>query len=87
MSYKYMQFQIPERMEESLRAYLEDHRSVGGFLRAVIENDLLRAVTQADNENIANLPAFVGYLWDNAPLECWGTPEKYKTWIKKEDEE
>jgi hypothetical protein len=68
-------------MFSSLRGYVEQHIPVGSFLEAVISNDLKQAVQQADDTNIRNIPAFVGYLYNNAPSECWGSKEKYKRWL------
>lgn len=81
--YNFNQFYIPERMMEGLRAYINDHRPPGSFLRAVLENDLHGAVNRADAENLANLPAYIGYLHWEAPPACFGSPERVAAWLSQ----
>jgi hypothetical protein len=73
-------------MMPAIRAYVEDHRVPGHFLQAVICNDLRGAIDRADEENLANLPAFVGYFYNEAPSGCWGSKEKMKAWEKLGEE-
>lgn len=90
MSYNYQKtyhgkFRIPEHMVGAVRRYLEDHKSPGSFLEAVISNDLSEAVGAADIENLENLPAYVMFFYNEAPGNCWGTKDKYLKWIANED--
>jgi len=78
--YHFRRFYIPERMMPGLKMWIEHGKSPGGFLRAVLENDLIEALRRADDENLANLPAFVAYLYNEAPALCWGSAEKVKAW-------
>lgn len=82
MSYEFRGFTIPHYMEEPLRQYIIKGTPVGHFLSAVIDNDLFEAVGHADEENAANLPAFVGYLYNEAPSTCYGSKEKRLAWIE-----
>lgn len=86
MTYTFRGFEIRPIMMYSLRRYIEDHAPVGYFLTRVLENNLSEAVGAADEENLKNLPAFVGYLYNEAPSQCWGSPEKVKAWLEPEDE-
>lgn len=52
----------------------------GSFLQAIIKNDLSDAVGQADDENLKNLPAYVGYFYNEAPSQCWGSVDKFEEW-------
>ena len=74
-------YQIPETMMGGIRRYIDFGIAPGGFLYAVICNDLKEAVGCADSENLANLPAFVFYFYNDAPSKCWGSPEKAKVWM------
>ena len=74
---------LPPAIKEKIDAYVQDHRPVGDFLRAVIENDLWRAVGRADDENLAALPAIVGYLYNECDYKCWGSPEAYRLWSQQ----
>ena len=76
MSYTFRGFTIPAYMLAKLKAYIEHGEAVGHFLTAVLENNLKEAVGRADSENLVVLPAYVGYLYNEAPMTCWGSPEK-----------
>lgn len=82
MSYSYREWVIPARMLDALLDYIQHGAPTGDFLRAVIENDLRGAVGHADDENIRNLPAYVVYLYNEAPHGCWGSPEKRMAWVE-----
>lgn len=78
--YTFRQFYIPDRMMPGIRRYIEEGLVPGSFLSAVICNDLREAVGAADDENLVNLPAFVGYFYNEAPTQCWGSADKMKAW-------
>lgn len=80
--YSYSDFYIPDRMMPSLKRYIEEKKAPGGFLTAVIQNDLSEACATADDENLRNLPAYAAYLYNFAPMDSWGSKEKMKAWIK-----
>lgn len=80
--YEFYGFHIRPDMLEGLNAYIETGRPTGGFLRAVLTNDLMMAVDRADDGNRRNLPAYVGYLYNEAPMACYGSPEKIKEWME-----
>ena len=81
--YIFREYYIPERMMESLERYVKDQVLPGDFLRAVISNDLTEAVGRADEENLRNLPAYIGYLYNEAPSRCWGSKERMEEWVKE----
>lgn len=74
---------IPEHMHDGLERYVNDHVPVGGFLEAVICNNLREAVASADDDNIRNIPAFVNWLYNEAPGGSWGSKEAYENWLAK----
>jgi len=82
--YWFRQFHIPEHMLESIKMYVNEKRPVGDFLKAVICNDLREAVGCADDMNIANLPAYVGYFYNEAPGVCWGSRGEMEKWLGDE---
>lgn len=73
--------QIPAHMMSRLNAYINHGDPVGDFLRAVITNNLKEAVGRADDTNINLLPAYVIYLYNEAPALCWGSQERYDAWL------
>jgi len=79
--YSFRTFYIPERMMHGLERYIEGHIKPGGFLSAVLKNDLRGAIEHADDENIQNLPAYIGFLYNEAPSPCWGSEKKFNNWL------
>jgi hypothetical protein len=75
---------IPKHMMAGIKRYVEDRIEAGGFLNAVLCNDLKQAVGQADHINIQLIPVYVSYLYNNVPNACWGSREKVNAWLKDE---
>ena len=66
---------------QSIKLYIENRMKPGSFLEAIICNDLKEAVARADDFNIRNIPAYVEFFYNRAPINCWGSTEKYLNWI------
>jgi len=81
--YTFRKFYIPARMMGGIRRYIERGISPGGFLTAVICNNLAEAVARADDENISNLPAYIAYFYNEAPTPCWGNRENMERWVEE----
>ena len=71
---------LPAHMREGITAYLEQHRPPGGFLRAVLENNLYEAVLRADNVNRRHIVQYA-VLLEMLPLNTWGSPETVSEWL------
>ena len=69
---------------DSLKAYAESGQPTGGFLEAVLSNDLFGAVGKADNDNIETLPLICSYIYNEISSACWGSRDKVLAWLKKE---
>lgn len=76
---------IPSHMHEPLLRYITEHSPVGGFLTAVLTNDLKEACMRADDQNLFVIPVFIGYLYNYAPSLCWGSQEQVKKWLEFPD--
>lgn len=76
-------FAVPVHMRDVLVNYIEKGWDPGEFLYAVLTNNLREAVGRADCFNIGQLPAYIYYLHNYAPADCWGTKEKVKAWLAK----
>jgi len=76
---------IEERFKEAIDAYVKDGRPMGGFVTAVLENNLMLAIGKADEDAYHNLREIVKYLYNDAPSSCWGSPEKVKAWYAKKN--
>lgn len=81
--FKFRDFFIPGYMHDSIEEYVQLGVKPGDFLCAVISNNLKEAVMYADDINLSNLPAYVNYFYNYAPLECWGSRIEMERWIKK----
>lgn len=73
---------IPPYMTEGIHRYIYEGIKPGGFLSAVIENNLIQAVSHADDENIKLIPQYVSYFYNEAPSACWGNRYNVDTWIE-----
>ena len=76
------EFEVPEYMRDGLEYYIQLGLNPGDFLTAVIINDLKGAVQAADEINIGNIPAYVNYLYNHAPVGCWGSVQHYEAWVE-----
>ena len=83
VGYCFRQWHIPARMMGGLERWIKHGKLPGDFLCAVLRNDLMVACQIADDENLANLPAYAAYLYNEAPSQCHGSLEKVRAWSKK----
>lgn len=72
---------IPGTIKQSLDRYIQYHIPTGGFLEAVLSNDLKEAFGRADKENRIALFEIVKYCYNELPSDCWGSPEKVDAWL------
>jgi hypothetical protein len=77
----------PEHLRASIDAYVKDGRETGGFLRAVLENDLREAIGRADHVNVWLLPHIVSYLYNRVPSHVWGSPVKVQRHLDRKRKE
>ena len=85
--YEFRGMIIPGHMVESLERYIQRRIQPGHFLSAVISNDLQESCARADSDNQKILPAYVAYLYNEAPGACWGSPEKMQNWLNSGEED
>ena len=72
---------IPGYMRSSVIGYLTGEQPyVGGFLDALLKNDLRRTVIRADPQNAECLSVWIRFLINHAPSQCWGSPDKVSAW-------
>lgn len=73
---------IPAHTKAALDRYINDRILPGGFLTAVLSNDLFGAVGKADSENLAALPEIVRYIYNEVPSSSWGTKDIIWKWVE-----
>ena len=72
---------LPLHTQASARSYIEDGLPPGGFLTAVICNDLAEAFGRADDINRARLSTIIGWFYTEAPSDSWGSREVMNKWL------
>jgi sulfatase maturation enzyme AslB (radical SAM superfamily) len=73
---------IPENTKYSLDAYANKEHPTGGFLQAVLENNLMEAVARADDFNVRALKEICMYIYNELPSQCHGSKEKVAAWVR-----
>ena len=78
---------IPAHMQAGVERYIQHGIKPGKFLQAVMENNLVDALAQADLTNRQHLHAYSRLLYNclpsrNANETPWGSPESVAAWIK-----
>tara|TARA_R110000824_G_scaffold372892_3_gene563090 strand:+ start:3963 stop:4205 length:243 start_codon:yes stop_codon:yes gene_type:complete len=72
----------PVHILDSINRYVEHKLEPGGFVRAVLSNDLSAAFRVADTDAEAGIQDILKYVRWEIPAESWGSPEKVKAWLK-----
>ena len=68
-------------VKESLDRYVSHGIRPGGFLTAVLANDLMQAVGRADEDNQRDLVEICRYVYNHMPYVCHGSYDAVKKWI------
>jgi hypothetical protein len=74
---------LPHHLQEGLREYLVARQPVGGFLTAVLANDLSGAVLRADPVSEAALKDLARFLHNHAPPDAHGSAEAVHQWLAR----
>lgn len=70
-------------MVPGLRRYIEAGIEPGGFLYALLCNDLFGAVARADCDNKKRLVQWCQFIYNELPAGCWGSEENVAAWMRK----
>lgn len=71
---------LPYGLVDGARRWIEEGLPPGGFLQAVIANDLKETVGRADHVNIGRLLDIVSFFYNDAPSQCWGSVKALHAW-------
>lgn len=74
---------MPPAIVEGINMFVWYGCPAGGFLAAVLSNDLKDSVARADEGSMASLHAICQYVYNAVPSACHGSREKYKAHLKK----
>ena len=76
-------YDIPFHTQDALNRYYEDGLMPGGFLTAVLCNDLFRAVATADQYNIHCIKDICMFVYNEMPATAWGSAERMREWAQR----
>lgn len=74
---------VPEHLHDGLLLYVHEHIPMGHCLTAIVSNDLREAFARADEETAAAMRQIVRWLYNEAPSNCWGSPERVRAWLTR----
>jgi len=72
---------IPPAILEGLKNYAGMGKPVGGFLEAVLSNDLMTAFHAADAYSRVGMASRLAYIYNDMPSQCHGSVECYRAGI------
>jgi len=75
---------IPDRTKQTIDDYVKHGWNPGGFVTAVLANDLMNSFGRADEENQVAMLSIVKYVYNNTPMSCHGSYEAVNAWLKHE---
>lgn len=73
---------IPDHTLSALDRYVNQRIQPGGFLTAVLSNDLFGAVAKADSANKLALYDICQYIYNEVPGNAWGSYDAVRVYIK-----
>lgn len=74
---------VPIHLHDGLVRYVMFGCPVGGFLTAVLSNDLMESSGRADDQSRASMFEICSFLHNDVPGSCHGSPERVREWIEK----
>ena len=74
---------IPEYTLNGLYDYVDNRIPPGGFLRAVLSNNLFEAFARADENNRFALNQIIQFVYMEMPSPCWGNEGNINTWLRE----
>lgn len=73
---------VPEHLIEGLVDYAFDRVPTGGFLYAVLSNNLMDAVARCDEDGTARLFSICKFIYNYVPSACHGSPGQVLAWVE-----
>lgn len=72
---------IPRELLLGLDRYRDQHIEPGGFLRAVLENDLVGVTRRGTEWNLLHITAIVVFCTHHLPVDSWGSEKAVAVWL------
>ena len=83
----YRKYNIRQDVIETLERYVVHRIPTGGFLHAVLTNNLMEAMHRADPENKAALAEICEFVYWELPSICWGSKKIVDDWLYNKPKE
>lgn len=68
---------------DTINNYVKKGWPPGGFVTAVLANDLMEALGRADLENRQAIFEICEYVYNDIPGACHGSPDIVQAWVKR----
>lgn len=81
--FNFDRYDVPTHSQESLINYFVHGYEPGGFMTAVLQNNLFGAASKADHVNKQYLAQIASWIVNNAPQGSWGSEEAVRSWLNK----
>lgn len=78
---------MKQTTKDTIDNYVTKNWEPGGFVTAVLANDLMGAFGRADIENRQDLFEICEYVYNEIPGSCHGSYEVVKKWLSRSSEE
>lgn len=69
-------------LQDSIDEYVSARTPVGGFLTALLTNNLTETFARGDSRNQEFIREYVEHLYWCVPSTCWGSEEKVAVWLR-----
>jgi hypothetical protein len=76
-----MELKNNSAVKAAIDAYVSRGEHPGGFVLAVLENDLFAAHCRAGAENTRLLDDIIEYVYNHTPYYCWGSAKATQEWM------
>lgn len=72
---------VTQNTIDGLQLYIEKRIPPGGFLEAILCNDLVQACARADDFNKIFIHNIVSYCYTYLPSNAWGNKDRVNNWL------
>jgi hypothetical protein len=72
---------VPPHMWGGVERYFVNRYPPGNFLHALFSNDLMEAMSRADDINASNMHRCCQFLYNYAPAGGYGSPAAVREWL------
>jgi hypothetical protein len=71
---------VPANIRDAILHHVFEGQECGGFVTAVLENNLQNAIIYADDDSLTNLRDIAMFCRNVIPGSCWGSADKVRQW-------